>query len=129
MGYRSDVGLVVRRNKDVTTTISELLALVKVAGYDIEDWKGYDARLEWDDDTLIFHVEDFKWYETYPEVQCVEKLKELALETNEFSYSFARVGEETDDNEYLAEGEDPPYEALGIARYVCVDASIKAKGE
>lgn len=130
MGYRSDVALVVVKNEKAPTTIPELLALAKVANANVEDsWQGYDVRLEWDDKTFIFYIEHVKWYENYPEVQCMEKLKELALETKQFSYAFSRVGEEIDDNEYIVEGECPPYDVLGINRSICIDARVNIKGE
>ena len=128
MGYRSDVAFVIRRNEKADTTIRDLLTLAKMADIDPQEaWKGYDFRMNWDDDMFVFNIEHVKWYEGFPEVMCMDNLMKFALETKKFSYVFARTGEETDDNEYVAEGENPPYECVSIIRSVCLDVDLKGE--
>jgi hypothetical protein len=84
-----------------------------------------------DECEIRFFVNSCKWYEDYDEVKChealLEKVKtynELADERNEPHpcwYSFARVGETTEDIEERYNGDDVEYDSVNVARYVYVD--------
>jgi hypothetical protein len=84
-----------------------------------------------DENEVRFIMRSGKWYSDYEGVQCHEALLlkvdtyiELADEANEEHpcwYAFARVGEETDDNEERYGGDDVEYGAVCINRSVEVD--------
>lgn len=85
MGYRSDVAFVVRGDSN-TDKISELLALAKVAGIDIEAMDFGTLRVNDTDNTLVFQVYDTKWYDDYDDVALVNAFLKFAVDTERFSY-------------------------------------------
>lgn len=121
MGYRSDVGLVVRRDDKGATSIAELLAMAKVAGLDLAAWEDAD-RADIEEDMFVFYMSDTKWYDDYPEVRALEKLMEIAEKAEGFSYRFVRIGEEEDDTEIRVHGNDPPYDCIGVSRSIDMNA-------
>ena len=120
MGYRSDVGLVIRRDEKGAIKIPELLAMAKVAGVDPAIWEGAD-RVDSEDDVFVFLMTDTKWYDDYPEVKALEKLMEIAEKAEGFSYRFVRIGEEEDDIETKVHGDDPPYDCIGLDRSIAMN--------
>lgn len=120
MGYRIDVAFVVRGNSN-TDKISELLALAKVAGIDIEAMDFGTLRVNDTDNTLVFQVYDTKWYDGYDDVALVNAFMKFAADTERFSYRFVRIGEELEDNEVMDQGHNPPYECVGITRSITID--------
>ena len=132
MGYRSDVALVITRDKNKGegrgVSIPEFLALAKLKDLDPpEAWKDYRAQIKWDDNAFLFAIDNVKWYEDYPEVQCIEELKSFTFSVEGLSYAWIRIGEELEDIEERFEGEDPPYGLLYVSRQLEVNVDIKPK--
>jgi hypothetical protein len=140
MGYRSAVGICFKRESDKAPTIPELITFAKMkdvlpANYFEEKWSARDYG--WDDNKFVFHVEDVKWYESYPEVKAMEQFFEFVGEMNQegegegdvrdwYSGSFARIGEETTDIEEKSFGPDP-WEQLCVVRSLELDTSLLGK--
>ena len=68
--------------------------------------------------TIVFHVDDVKWYDSFEDVKCHERLYEIMEEyaelydskqgmENPVSCSFTRIGEEVEDIEERGSGFDP----------------------
>jgi hypothetical protein len=130
MGYRSEVAIIVQMDrperdvkhsdktiKDWHLFISELKAnpkcekamkeLTKESG--LIDYGGIDMK----NCSLYAHFEDMKWYGSYSEVQSFQAILDIAQEyidqtKHQFKMSacFLRVGEEVDDVERDAWGEE-----------------------
>jgi hypothetical protein len=130
MGYRSEVAIIVQMDrperdvkhsdktiKDWHLFISELKAnpkcekamkeLTKEGG--LIDYGGIDMK----NCSLYAHFEDMKWYGSYSEVQSFQAILDIAQEyidqtKHQFKMSacFLRVGEEVDDIERDAWGEE-----------------------
>jgi hypothetical protein len=117
MGYRSVVGIMFKRDNKDAASIPTVLALAKTKGILEGDGIGKywdDKDYGWDDDKFIFYVDDVKWYESYPDVQAMEKLYEFVEELNNeselhslYSGMFCRIGEEANDTEQRCFGDDP----------------------
>lgn len=106
MGYRSDVGIAVRRHDADAPDIPTLLALAKTKGIISNDYFETAWRMDsfgWDADNFRFYVEAVKWYEDDPTVKAMEKLfaffEEVQADHEDSAYSgvLCRVGEETTD--------------------------------
>ena len=106
MGYRSDVGIAVRRHDVDAPDIPTLLALAKTKGIISHDYFETAWRMDsfgWDVDNFMFYVEYVKWYEDDPSVKAMERLfaffEEVQADHEDSAYSgvFCRVGEETTD--------------------------------
>ena len=104
MGYRSEVMAA------FYTTNKEDAPMLKL--FIEENWpkEGNLPAYEWLKSDkyfgIIFHEEDVKWYESFPDVQAfdafAEKFMEIAEEENRklsWSYEFVRIGEEYQDIE------------------------------
>ena len=110
MGYRSDVGAVIRVDKDCPDpdrVFTEFIGKVKLIG-DVffNGWNPDDYG--WGDRRFVFFVSDVKWYEGYEEVQAFEAIWNLASETEGLSGYFVRIGEEYEDIEVNSFGIEPP---------------------
>lgn len=75
---------------------------------------------------FVFRVSDYKWYDSYPEVQAFnefeEKFKGLdkcADVDGAWSYEFARIGEDYNDIEHRCS--DNAHYVLNIKRYAEID--------
>lgn len=125
MGYRSNVVYVIRFDKPEHLRTCLDLQDAKHTGDDAEHWtwlKEYmsiaDPDVQTDKDTLlVFHHEDVKWYDDYPEVKMMEELKSFAEKAFNASWRYVRTGEETDDIE-VAESDNA--EELYYYAYPCV---------
>ena len=122
MGYCSEVGLVVTRDTDAKGTIGELLALAKLK--DIDPMHHWGEKIEYNDTTLLFLVSDVKWYESFSEVRVIDDFKWFINDVDGFSFLFVRSGEELNDNEEEACGDDPPYGMLYVSKQMYADISI-----
>ena len=104
MGYRSEVMAV------FYTTSKEEFPLLKL--FVEENWpkEGSLSSLEWlkaqDHFGYVFHEEDVKWYESFPEVQAfyafVRSFRVIAdseEKKQSWFYEFARIGEDYNDIE------------------------------
>ena len=95
MGYRSTVAFVISfKDKE---TLDNYLA-PRLLDENIKDSRDNFSRITWDDSSVLYHVEDIKWYDTYPEVQALTKLYKDTIEAGG-AYRFIRVGEEDKDIE------------------------------
>ena len=145
MGYRSDVGYKIKFDKDLewlesiaddkkNVTSKDLFNLfVTEAKSRLETklcFEDEDGTFTIDDEhlSITFFAESVKWYESFEDVQCHEKLLELAddwiaqHEDDDKFYSplrwgFVRIGEERDyvDERHGNEGYELVYLTRGIA--------------
>jgi hypothetical protein len=127
MGYRSDVAVA------FYSVAEEHNAVIKLwldENLPFKDWDLSDAWTPIEDRGWLFHIESVKWYESYPEVEAMDKvIKEFVAlfiegENNEqtAALEFVRLGEESNDNEetrygYGEEG------MLDISREIDIDTN------
>ena len=147
MGYRSDVGYKIKFDKDLewlesvaddkkNVTSKDLFNLFVTEAKSKEETKlcfdDDDGAFEIDDENLsiTFFAESVKWYESFEDVQCHEKLLELADEWLEqhdkedkfyspLRWGFVRIGEERDDVEERCGNEG--YELVYLTRGISFD--------
>jgi len=144
MGYRSEVMMMLKG-----PAVKEIKVLMDTAGIDLyEHWGqrfvdddgeivsshehfgyGKDRKGEL---TFVFHADDVKWYESYSEVQAIEKMWEFAemigdKESNKVSYLdetiagiFIRIGEDYEDVTVKAIGANG-YELAQVHRTIDFD--------
>ena len=133
MGYRSEVGYAIAFNEDLRYKNEVPDNQRLLTGRDMfntflaEAKSREDTKLCFEHDELEvqetsmllkFYASDWKWYDDYDDVQCHEKLLELAeeyitaqqeddkLEGLSISYGFVRIGEETEDIDTKYGGDD-----------------------
>jgi len=95
MGYRSEVAFVI--SFETKEELDNYLA-PRLLDENIKNDRDNFSRISWDDASVLYHVENIKWYDTYPEVQALTKLYKDTIEAGG-SYRFIRVGEEDKDIE------------------------------
>lgn len=129
MGYRSDVGIAVRRYNPDVPDIPTLLALAKTKGiisHDYFETAWHMDSFGWDTNNFVFYVESVKWYNDDPTVRAMEKLfaffgsvnnDEAGHPDNSYSGVFCRIGEETEDTTEDYFGDDW-YDLMGIRRSI-----------
>lgn len=146
MGYRSEVMMMLKG-----PALKEVKVLMDTAGIDLnEHWGetfygdgdkgvkmpscfGY-GRDHNDQLTFVFHADDVKWYESFPEVQAIEKMWEFASmiaerfdrsggNTTELNGIFIRIGENYEDVMVKAIGLDG-YELAQVRRTIDFDHSF-----
>lgn len=132
MGYRSQVAYTVRFAHEDDTNNKQsfytFLAEIKVN----EVTAAIIGALEIDEVkySINFYRDDTKWYSSFPNVQAHEKVLDIADQWcnddgnhSGIWYSFARVGEELEDNEYRTNGGmgHVDYDAVSISRSIVVD--------
>ena len=95
MGYKSEVTIAI-----AFVTKGELDAFIapRLLQEDIAPNKGCFERSEGQDNVLVFHVDEWKWYDSYPEVQAILALMREAPKYGG-AYRFMRVGEDCTDIE------------------------------
>lgn len=134
MGYRSEVAYVIRFSSiDSMKKFVAINALIDERREALEECKVY---LGGNGETrhppeLHFHVHDYKWYDSYPEVQAhmdlLDHVDEEFCEGREDAaiagYLFLRIGEDIDDIERKDGGDDSliPWDALHVERYIAAD--------
>jgi hypothetical protein len=92
MGYRSDVAYAIRfKNKEHRIRFMAAQAIDPLIK--LEEFKLVD------EDVVLLHFEDVKWYSDYDDVKCHERLLDDAKE-QDCGWEFCRVGEETGDITY-----------------------------
>lgn len=135
MGYRSDVGIAVRRYNPDVPDIPTLLALAKTKGiisHDYFETAWHMDSFGWDTNNFVFYVEAVKWYEDDPTVKAMEKLFEFFASVNhgdnlrsDDSYSgvLCRVGEEASDVTEESFGQDW-FDLMGVRRSISFDDSL-----
>jgi len=128
MGYRSEVAYKIEfaKKEDFWGFIAEAkLDPATSLCFDEESWGKEYFEVDEEKYEIRFLADSVKWYDSYPEVQCHENLWAKAEarcdeEQVEVQGAYARIGEESDDNEEKFFGDDP-YELVRISRQVVVD--------
>ena len=125
MGYRSQVAMLITTDDRSERKIEELMIHLKLSQVSLRSWTDQPTGLlsdrpfiGWNYHTLAFRADDVKWYPTYPDVQAIEKVWEIAQQVVGLSGVFMRVGENTDDTIEFNFGQDPPYDHAFIAREI-----------
>ena len=124
MGYRSDVGAVIRVDKidNAERVFAEFIGKIKLIGDDF--FNGWDHNdYGWGSGRFIFSVEDVKWYPDYEAVKAFDAIWELASNTEGISGYFVRIGEEYNDIETDSFGDDPPYDEVYPVRSIGFDTT------
>jgi hypothetical protein len=95
MGYRSEVTIAI-----AFVTKGELDAFIapRLLQKEIAENKGCFERSEGQDNVLVFHVDEWKWYDNYPDVQAILELMH-EVPTYGGAYRFMRIGEDYADVE------------------------------
>jgi hypothetical protein len=95
MGYRSEVTIAMAsKTKDALDAFIAPRLLQK----EIASNKEYFERSEYHDSVLVFHVDEWKWYDSYPDVQAILELMH-EVPTYGGAYRFMRIGEDIGDIE------------------------------
>lgn len=107
MGYRSDGGMVIFGPKDIMTAHLTSLRLTQT---NKEPWTCPEVQTYELGDNLVWRLEyaDWKWYESYDDIQEFERIWSLSRDEEDQGISGFRwrFGEDDDDNEYGQFGED-----------------------
>ena len=95
MGHRSDVTIVADFE---TAEIREAACTAAKLRYQLHDY--YWEQFEHFQETgIVFEVEGWKWYGSYPEVTAIEEMfKQFWHENFDANVKVVMIGEETDDN-------------------------------
>jgi hypothetical protein len=136
MGYRSEVAYqIVLKDKKL---LNEFIAKIMVLG-GFERKALEECEIEVLDNGrkecfINFYANDVKWYESYPDVEGHEKLRELALEWfdhDAVGVNFIRIGEELEDIVEEYEGELADWTELRVSRSIDVpfDHAYKPIGD
>jgi hypothetical protein len=125
MGYRSDVICIMyaRDVKDVDKVDEAGMAFIK-AWLNSRLTEEEKNLFEFDHDSMVvFSVEQWKWYDSYPDIQRLEKLFEDFMELcevgNNYRMEFMRVGENYDDIEMRES--DNSHGLLRLKRSIYID--------
>jgi hypothetical protein len=120
MGYRSEVAYVVafKDSEDREAFIN--LLIISKDPHTIQALKEL-SKLE--SNKLLFHAEDVKWYDGYPDVKAHTQIYLQAVELFEGAgYRFTRIGEEVEDIEIEEDGDyDDLWDYTSINRSIAVE--------
>lgn len=95
MGYSSEVTIAIAfKTKDAL----DAFIAPRLLQEEIASNKEYFERSEYHDSVLVFHAEDWKWYDSYPDVQAILELMH-EVPTYGGAYRFMRIGEDVGDIE------------------------------
>lgn len=126
MGYRSDIKYII--DFPTGTQRDTFLNMVRIRGdkYELDvlekDWDIPD-----DGRHILCSLDDWKWYDSFPQVQAHESLMDEAANEDEDkpiwdgSFLFLRIGENWDDNEERCGGKDVPWGTVLFNRSVDFD--------
>jgi hypothetical protein len=96
MGYRSDVAIVFAF---ADTLVRDAFAAHIAADPQLQEFsEEFSSVDDYELPAVRFYVTDVKWYESYPDVQAVERLCDKAVDMGG-AWVKARIGEEDDDTE------------------------------
>ncbi len=126
MGYRSDVMCIMyaRDVKDVDKVDEAGMAFIK-AWLNSRLTEEDKNLFEFDhDDMVIFNVQSWKWYESYSDIQRLDKLFEDFMELcdegdGDYNMEFMRIGESYDDVEMR--NSDQHHGILSLHRSIYID--------
>jgi len=138
MGYRSSVAFVLSvdgydkaRPENVEKfkalvgffKLSEFYAIGTSHDYELHKPE-HGQGIGWKDGCVMFHAEDWRWYEGYPIVEASNKLWEQMQGLEGISGYFARVGEQMDDVVEETFGNEPYYDFFRPYSYLQLDDTI-----
>lgn len=117
MGYRSEVAVAIKVNDyekfmKGNSDIKELLSLADITS---------------NEEIVILHWDWIKWYPEYSDIQKFNNILDIIAD-NEHPYTFIRIGEDYDDNDYIIfEGEENEYldEYIYPIRYINIPEDWK----
>jgi hypothetical protein len=122
MGYRSQVAAAIYPDTNADTDTSEkygALKLLMSTQYEYV-YKEFAGSFTWNDDRRRLEFEgDFKWYESYEDVQAFHQFLSDARELG-YCTEFARVGEDDDDIHTSYNGDNVQY-FVNVQRSVTID--------
>ena len=130
MGYRSSVVCLMYGNNDIgDNTIVKEFVRSRVEAYSGDAEGHVKASFNYDGWGVKFQADDWKWYDSYPDIQFLEALfdefEELVIgddaSNTSYALEFVRIGEETDDIEERMRGAIEG--RLYITRCISVDGS------
>lgn len=134
MGYRSDVGYVIRfKDIDTMKRFVAVHAINEHTREALEDCKVCIGPSSPCPPELHFDANCVKWYESFDDVKAHESLLDF-LDDNgsEYGagYKFVRIGEEIDDIEQRYGGDDEyiPWDALFVNRSIAWDVYSRTQG-
>lgn len=127
MGYRSQVAGVFSvdsfnsDNEQDRAKFKEMIGFIKLSTF-WELWNNQENEdhFGWEEGAFVLYGADWKWYESFPDVQAWNDLWDQMKEIKGISGYFCRVGEELDDIEEREFGEHPchdffyPFSALSF---------------
>jgi hypothetical protein len=126
MGYRSDLALVVypdyRDDPSDTTKVDveyehkyqTLKLLMNTQFKDVNE--GWSPTFDDPRQQMLIQATDIKYYDSFPEIQALERLKDEIVELG-YCMEFIRIGEESDDIDETYEGNRVEY-VLRVARSI-----------
>jgi len=126
MGYRSDLALVVYPDyrddpADTTKVDTEyehkyqtLKLLMNTQFKDVNE--GWSPTFDDPRQMMLIQATDIKYYDSFPEIQALERLKDEIVELG-YCMEFIRIGEESDDIDETYEGNRVEY-VLRVARSI-----------
>ena len=125
MGYRSDVGYVIKF-KD-TKTMKEFVGLHAINEPTRDALQECALSYDGDEPVLSFMATAVKWYESYQDVQAHESLLAFIDENEELEagYVYVRIGEEVEDVEEKHGGADDliPWSGVYVERTLAWNVS------
>jgi hypothetical protein len=123
MGYRSEVSYIIRFEKPEEREAFIGVQLVKKDTHTTDALKEL-AIVEGADPVIFFHADDVKWYDGYPDVKAHMDLIDDAVDKYKADALFLRCGEDADDLDEEAYGEDGVdlYDYISVNRpSICID--------
>jgi len=111
MGYRSDLAYTVRfqSDDDRLDRQSFYVFLAEIRENELTSTVIDELEIDEKNYAINFRADSVKWYDSYPDVQAHERIIEIANDwcndednNSGIWYEKARIGEELDDNHYMA---------------------------
>ena len=130
MGYRSSVVCLMYGNNDIgDNTIVKEFVRSRVEAYSGDADGHVKASFNYDGWGVKFQADDWKWYDSYPDIQFLEALfdefEELVIgddaSNTSYALEFVRIGEDSDDIEERMRGAIEG--RTWISRCIVVDGS------
>jgi hypothetical protein len=122
MGYRSD-GLWIITGETADVIAALVSAKMACPPPDGVSWDVFDTYRAGDHGYIKLQYDSWKWYDSYPDVQWLERCWTHWDENEKLSGKRIRIGEDDDDTDVDVFGDDPPelYVSRSInAEYACV---------
>lgn len=139
MGYRSQVAFVLsvdeydKAKKESQEKFKALVGFFKLSDFYAigtnEDYELHKPQADgqgigWKDGNVMFHANDWKWYDGYDIVEAYKTLWMQMKDIEGISGYYCRVGEEHGDTEEDEFGNDPNYEFFRPYSYMQLDDTI-----